>query len=727
MTSYTLSPVWGAGAQLFDNSGNVLTGGKIYTYEAGTTTPAVTYTNPIGNAFNSNPIIANASGRLANEIWLPVSGAYKFVLKDTNDVLIATYDNIPSIPQPSIVNDASSISYEQGYTVTAGAFTVGANYLITSVGTTDFIAIGASANATGILFTATGVGSGTGTAQYSRTVQAKLRETVSVKDFGAVGDGVTNDTAAIQAALTSLTSGGTLIIPTGTYKLTSGLTVSANEITVQCQGDAVLNWTVLGAATNAVTVSANNFTWTGGIVNGPSSAVYVANERFISMIGTSTSSRKTGLKVYDTEIYNFGAYGIYTQFVDNIIIKNNYIHNCGYAGAMFVSSNHGNFESNIIKTITPGTSGNMYGVSLTHISTGYSGGGKSATNPFCWDWYIGANHIESINWEGIDGHGGYEVIIHGNHVYATLLGISAQNGSGDATNYAGANATITNNIVDAANSDGTASGYENGYYGISVQGGSTVNNENVIVKGNTVISKGIVGNTNGGAILASYVSNGIFENNIIKKWNGVGINLTLSFNCTVSNNLFLEMASADPSAGIAISLAAVTSLGESFTILGNKLTANGGTIAARGVYALSITSCPYFANNCFNGASNTDYQLATIFNGTNDYAAYYQVTVSNAGAGETIDLAPINRYSSLVLSITSNNAASVITDLVNSYTGQKVLLLANNATAWVFNRSNAVLSASTNFTSSTVGSCLVIQKRSATGSKWFEISRSNNG
>ena len=143
MSSYTISPVWGAGAQLFDNSGNVLTGGKIETYEAGTTTNAVTYTDPIGSVFNSNPIIADASGRLSNEIWLSVGTSYKFVLKDANNVLIATYDNIPSSPQPPIVNDASSISYEQGYTVTAGAFTVGATYRITSVGTTNFVAIGA--------------------------------------------------------------------------------------------------------------------------------------------------------------------------------------------------------------------------------------------------------------------------------------------------------------------------------------------------------------------------------------------------------------------------------------------------------------------------------------------------------------------------------------------------------------------------------------------------------
>jgi hypothetical protein len=240
MTSYTLSPVWGAGAQLFDNSGNVLTGGKIETYEAGTTTNAVTYTNPIGSTANSNPIIADASGRLSNEIWLLVGTSYKFVLKDANNVLIATYDNIPSTPQPPIVNDASSISYEQGYTVTAGAFTVGATYLITSVGTTNFVAIGAAANAIGVLFTATGVGSGNGTAQYSRTVQAKLRDTVNVKDFGAVGDGVTDDATAIQAAINAMASvgGGVVNLTEGTFIIGATLLMK-DGVSLQGEGRAV--------------------------------------------------------------------------------------------------------------------------------------------------------------------------------------------------------------------------------------------------------------------------------------------------------------------------------------------------------------------------------------------------------------------------------------------------------------------------------------------------------
>lgn len=57
------------------------------------------------------------------------------------------------------------------------------------------------------------------------TVQAKLRETVSVKDFGAVGNGVTDDTAAIQAAINV---GGLIYIPKATYKINGTLSLVSN-------------------------------------------------------------------------------------------------------------------------------------------------------------------------------------------------------------------------------------------------------------------------------------------------------------------------------------------------------------------------------------------------------------------------------------------------------------------------------------------------------------------
>jgi hypothetical protein len=104
-----LSPYGGVGAQFFDNAGNVLTGGKIYTYAAGTTTNQATYTTSAGNVFHANPIILDASGRVPSggEIWLTSGLEYKFVLETSNNVLIATYDNIIGIndvPFTNVVN-----------------------------------------------------------------------------------------------------------------------------------------------------------------------------------------------------------------------------------------------------------------------------------------------------------------------------------------------------------------------------------------------------------------------------------------------------------------------------------------------------------------------------------------------------------------------------------------------------------------------------------------------
>jgi hypothetical protein len=93
-----LSPVGGVAAQFFTNTGAVLTGGKLYTYAAGTTTPLVSYTTNAGDVARTNPIILDSAGRVAEggEIWI-TSASYKFVLKDSTDVLIATYDNISGI------------------------------------------------------------------------------------------------------------------------------------------------------------------------------------------------------------------------------------------------------------------------------------------------------------------------------------------------------------------------------------------------------------------------------------------------------------------------------------------------------------------------------------------------------------------------------------------------------------------------------------------------------
>jgi hypothetical protein len=95
MPKVTLSIFAGVGAQLFDNSGDPLTGGKLFTYQAGTTTPLAAYASASGGVAHTNPIILDAAGRVpGGEIWLDYVKQYKFVVKTSTDVLIATYDNI---------------------------------------------------------------------------------------------------------------------------------------------------------------------------------------------------------------------------------------------------------------------------------------------------------------------------------------------------------------------------------------------------------------------------------------------------------------------------------------------------------------------------------------------------------------------------------------------------------------------------------------------------------
>ncbi|CAB5223032.1 Domain of unknown function DUF4183 [uncultured Caudovirales phage] len=99
MPAVSLSPVGGVAAQFFDNNGNVLSGGKLLTYAAGTTTPQATYTTFAGNVPRTNPIVLNAAGRVGEggEIWVISGLSYKFVLTTSTDVLIATYDNLSGV------------------------------------------------------------------------------------------------------------------------------------------------------------------------------------------------------------------------------------------------------------------------------------------------------------------------------------------------------------------------------------------------------------------------------------------------------------------------------------------------------------------------------------------------------------------------------------------------------------------------------------------------------
>ena len=261
-----LSPVGGVAAQFLDNNGNVLTGGKIYTYASGTTTPQAVFTSAAGTTAHSNPIILDASGRVpSGEIWLTDGFQYKFVIKTADEVTIGTYENIIGI-NSNFVNFTTSEEVQIAtagqtvFTLTTMQYAPGTNNLVVYVdgvnqvegGSYSFVEtsstvvtftsglhvgavvkfVSAELLSTGVVDSASVIYNPAGTGAVATNVQAKLRETVSVKDFGAVGDGVTDDSDALELAFNrsnAVVDGGGK-----TYKVTRALsTFTVSNLKIQ--------------------------------------------------------------------------------------------------------------------------------------------------------------------------------------------------------------------------------------------------------------------------------------------------------------------------------------------------------------------------------------------------------------------------------------------------------------------------------------------------------------
>jgi hypothetical protein len=309
--SVFLSPVGGVASQFFDNSGNVLTGGKIYTYAAGTTTPLASYTTSAGSTAHANPIILDAAGRVpGGEVWLTGWLQYKFLLRTSTDVLIGTYDNIG----PALT-DAALVAYQPAG---AGAVTT--------------------------------------------TVQAKLRESVSAKDFGAKGDGNTDDSTALQLWLDS---SDTLVLTEGTYIVNATLNVTRSNVNINGLGskcilkkkantDGDILWIRGTAGTYLDNITVSGVTFDGNRLNQTG-------------IGTTRTLLQTryinDLTIRDNEFINAGYAGAWVGEVGvgvnvtdatNAVVDGNYIYRCiagvqyGAAGPLPETTSHVQITNNYI-------------------------------------------------------------------------------------------------------------------------------------------------------------------------------------------------------------------------------------------------------------------------------------------------------------------------------------------------------------------------------------------
>lgn len=237
--SVSLSPIGGAASQFFNSGGVPLYGGKIYTYEAGTTTPKATYTEANGLTAHTNPIILDSAGRVpGGEIWLTSAQAYLFILKTSSDELIGTYDNIyginagseNAVTETQVATAGQTNFVLTSMTYTPGVFTLGVyidgvnqvvnnSYVETSATTVTFVSglhVGALVKFTNINSAATDSNVVSylpaGAGAVATNVQAALRPIINAADYATPQQ-------AIDAAISQ--KARELWFPDGTYTVTA--------------------------------------------------------------------------------------------------------------------------------------------------------------------------------------------------------------------------------------------------------------------------------------------------------------------------------------------------------------------------------------------------------------------------------------------------------------------------------------------------------------------------
>lgn len=188
-----------------DSDGNPISGATWNFYATTTTTPQSVYSNAALSVSLGSTVTADASGRFAN-IFLDETKTYRAILKTAAGATIKDIDPI---------NPGEN-----------GADDIG--------------------------FLPAGIGA------VSRTVESKLRDFVSVKDFGAVGDGATSDTAAISAAIVS--GAKHIYVPKGTYAITAQVEATlANDVKVF--GEGKLLWTGASSTANLMLIQCAGFSF----------------------------------------------------------------------------------------------------------------------------------------------------------------------------------------------------------------------------------------------------------------------------------------------------------------------------------------------------------------------------------------------------------------------------------------------------------------------------------
>ena len=368
-----------------------------------------------------------------------------------------------------------------------------------------------------------------GTSAVARSAASKFGDTVSVKDFGAVGDGVANDTVAIQAAITA-SANKSVYFPSGTYVATT-LTVSS-----PCRlfGEGIIKKTT-AASSALLTLNTNDVEIEGLEFRGasfdamPASVVFL--DTAIKVYGASSVSPYRRFNITNVKVNGFAGFAMDIRWSEDVTITGCQIRYCGYAGILFESIVRGVIANNRISFIDAGTGTNAYGISLSRDPT------RTLVNSVPTEHVTVTGNVvtDVAKWTGIDGHAPHNCNIVGNVVARCKNGIYAQYDS--AVNPYPSPARyvrIADNVVI-----GRSTTSENDF-GVASIGTATVGvgfNEHIVIENNSVIN---AGSSSGGnaAVSLRYSRHSVARNNVVYKGINAGLSMTTSCDqCVMEGNL----------------------------------------------------------------------------------------------------------------------------------------------------------------------------------------------
>ena len=580
----------------------------LYTYAAGSLTPKPTWKNQDQSTANTNPITLDAKGECL--LWLDSGQEYKFVLKTPLGSVISTDDNI----------SGAYYALSKDIEASTGSSLVG------------FVQSGAGAVKT--------------------DVQTELRQRVSVFQYGAIGDGVANDTAAIQACYS--------VNPARIIDHGSGHTFLVSETLVLSD-----NSTYAGASTiKGVGIH-------GAIIDGSGKSNVVIDG--LNVDGNKAASGSyhgiqldggSNNKILRSRVINTLQAGIRAGNETNTTIDSNTVENCGADG---YTDNHGIMiyattgPASGVKVINNGVSGayrkgiatyagdsgvlSNVQISNNHVSGCGLGGIFTASAP-------GATHQTGVVVTNNVCHDNYVNMEIADLVCGVVDGNSLYNSTGSSGLHSAdcVNTTITNNTIVDSKADG-----------IRIEG-QTIPVVGMNVSGNIIInSSGAgVGSYDGiklSGVTYSSISNNVVLGESVSPKQRYGISEVGSSNSNLISHNKIDNAYVEKLSTVGSDTMVFAVSGKSNAINNstptNTLDVNGGI----SVRSRAIT----LANGANNNVTLPD--LAGTLYVTGPTAAYSISGIAGGTSGKRITLV---NYTTQTLTINHNS--------VNSTAGNKLLI-----------------------------------------------------